>query len=368
MRRILAQARIELIQIMRDRLALVLVLVLPLFLLILLGSSVTLTVSHLPIIVQDFDNSNASREFADVFRASSSLYVISWPTDQQPQEAFLHNKARAALIIPAHFERDVLRSQSTPVQLLADGSDANTASLVSGYVTSIVGAYNALHAGSTSVQAVQAQTRLWFNPGLDSNKYSGPGVYVLSMSMFAPLLASLAMAKESETKTILQVYVSSISAHEFLFGKILAFSVVALAECIPLLVTLGVYFKVTFAGDPSPFIVSTLLYAFCVAAFGVMVGAVIPSRVAALQMVSMGGFLLVFLLSGLIFPIENIPPAIRWISNLVWGKHYIYVVRDAFLQGGGWRSTWLEILIIGFTGLVFYGFAWRTMRRMQLSA
>jgi ABC-2 type transport system permease protein len=174
------------------------------------------------------------------------------------------------------------------------------------------------------------------------------------------------MAKEGEKKTILQVYVSSISAHEFLLGKILAFTLVGLAESIPLLVLLRTYFGLTFAGDPTPFLAATVLYAFCVAAFGIMVGAAIPSRVAAMQVVALGGFLLVFLLSGLIFPIDDIPAQIRWISDLVWGKHYIYVVRDAFLQGGGWRSTWMEILIIGFTGLVFYTLAWTNMRHMQV--
>jgi ABC-2 type transport system permease protein len=193
-------------------------------------------------------------------------------------------------------------------------------------------------------------------------------VFVLAMSMFPPLLASLAMAKEGEKKTILQVYVSSISAHEYLLGKIIAFTLVGLAESIPLLVLLRTYFGLSFAGDPSSFLVATVLYAFCVAAFGIMVGAAIPSRVAAMQMVALGGFLLVFLLSGLIFPIDNIPPQIRWISDFVWGKHYIYIVRDAFLQGGGWPSTWLEVVIIGFTGFVFYVLAWRTMRRMQLKA
>ncbi len=126
------------------------------------------------------------------------------------------NKARAALIIPEHFGRDVLRKQSSPVQFLVDGSDSNTASLVAGYAAAIVNAHNAIHSGATSPQPVQAEIRLWYNPGLSSKKYSGPGVFVLAMSMFAPLLASLAMAKEGEKKTILQVYVSSISAHEFL--------------------------------------------------------------------------------------------------------------------------------------------------------
>ena len=189
MKRIFAQVRKELIQIVRDRLALALVLVLPVFILLLLGSSIALTVSHLPIIVQDFDGSSRSRELIDSFRASTSLYVVSWPSDRQPQEAFVANQARAALIIPEHFGRDMVRGQNTPVQFLVDGSDSNTASLVAGYATAIVNAYNRSNSGAASAQPVQAQIRLWYNPGLDSKKYSGPGVFVLAMSMFAPLLA-----------------------------------------------------------------------------------------------------------------------------------------------------------------------------------
>lgn len=127
MRRILAQARIELIQLSRDRLSMIFLLVLPLVLLITFGSGISLTVSHLPIVVQDFDGSTASRQFTDAFRASNSFYVISWPTDRQPENAFTLDEARAAIIIPPHFERDVLRRRTAPVQMLADGSDANTA-------------------------------------------------------------------------------------------------------------------------------------------------------------------------------------------------------------------------------------------------
>ena len=101
------------------------------------------------------------------------------------------------------------------------------------------------------------------------------------------------MAKEGEQKTILQVYVSSISAHEFLLGKILAFMVVAIGECLLMLVLLFTYFGLTLAGDPTPFMVATVLYAFCVAAFGTMIGAIIPNQAAAMQAVAFGGFLLV---------------------------------------------------------------------------
>ena len=102
--------------------------------------------------------------------------------------------------------------------------------------------------------------------------------------------------------------------------------------------------------------------------FGSLVGAAIPNQAAAVQVVALGGFLLGFLLSGLIFPIENIPAALRWISSLVQARYFIVVVRDAFLQGAGWPAVWWAVAAVGGLGLVYYGLAWWTMRRMQVNA
>ena len=368
MRRTFAQVRKELIQITRDHLRLALALLLPLVLLLLLGSAISLTVDNLPIAVQDLDQSPASQEYIDVFRASVTFHVTPWPVDQRPEDALTANQARGVLIIPPHFGRDIARGVGTPVQVLVDGSDSNTARLISGDATQITNAFNDTIAGAAHPDLVQTSMRLWYNPGRSSKKFYGPGIFVLGMSMFPPLLASLAMAKEGEQKTILQVYVSSISAHEFLLGKILAFMIVGLGECLLMCGFLFTYFGLGFVGDPTPFLIATLLYAFCVAAFGIMVGAAIPSQAAAMQAVALGGFLLVFLLSGLIYPINNIPVGLRWLSNLIWGRYYIEIVRDALLQGGGWPATWYKVLEIGATGAIFYGLAWRNMRRMQVKA
>lgn len=367
-RRIFSQARKELTQIIRDWRTLVLALVLPLILLVLIGSAISLTSTDLPIIVQDYDDSPASRAFVDAFRSSITFHIVSWPTDKRPEEAFASGTAHASLIIPAHFGRDVARGISTAVQILVDASDANTAKLIAGYSNQITRAFNERTARSGRPNPVEPAIRLWYNPGRSSKKFYGPGIFVLGISMFPPLLAALAMSKEGEQKTILQVYVSSISASELLLGKIFAFMVVALAECILGLVLLFTYFGVSLAGDPTPFIVATILYAFCVASFGTMVGAAIPNQAAALQAVALGGFLLVFLLSGLIFPVDNIPASLRWLSHFVWGRYYIEIVRDALLQGGGWPATWLKVLVIGVIGVIFYAVAWASMRRMQLKA
>ena len=367
MRRALAQARKELTQLVRDRLSLALALVLPVALLLLLGTALSLSVTNVPIVVQDLDDSSISRDFVDAFRASVTFHVVLWPVDQPPERALTSNAARAALIVPPHFGRDIARGVTTPVQLLVDASDANTAKLVSADAATIVQAYNGLSAQAAAAAPVQTAIRLWYNPGESSKKFYGPGIFVLAISMFPALLATLAMAKEGEQKTILQVYVSSISAHEFLLGKIVAFAVVALAETALLLFLLVTYFGLQFAGDPTPFLAATLLYAFCVGAFGTMVGAAIPNQAAALQAVALGGFLLVLLLSGLLYPIQNIPAGLRWISDLVWGRYYIEVVRDALLQGGGWAATWYKVLMIGVIGLAFYAAAWGRLRRMQLA-
>ena len=222
--------------------------------------------------------------------------------------------------------------------------------------------------GGAPVPAIQTATRLWFNPGREPRKFYGPGFLVLGLSIFPTVLAALAMSREGEQKTILQVYVSSISAHEFLLGKILAGMVVGVAQCSLLALLMFALFGLRFAGDPTPIIAGSALFVFCVMSFGSMVGAAIPNQAAAVQAVALGGFLLAFLLSGLIFPIENIPDGLRWISNFVQARYYVIIVRDAFLQGGGWPAVWWAVAAIGGIGLVFYALAWRTMRRMQVKA
>jgi ABC-2 type transport system permease protein len=368
MRRVFAQMRKELTQIVRDWRTLALALVLPLVLLVLMGSAISLTVNDIPIVVQDLDNTPASRELIEAFRASLTFRIVSWPSNKQPEEAFRSNSAYAALIIPTHFGRGIERGEVSPIQILIDASDANTAKLVSGYAIQIARAHNRRTVYSGQSEPVEAAVRLWYNPGRSSKKFYGPGIFVLGISMFPSLLAAIAMAKEGEQETILQVYVSSISAHEFLLGKIFAFMAVTLAECVLGGALLFTYFGLGLAGDPTPAIVATVLYAFCVSSFGVMVGAAIPNQAAAMQAVALGGFLLVFLLSGLLFPIENIPAGLRWLSHIVWGKYYLEIVRDALLQGGGWHAVWFKILMISAIGEIFYIGAWHSMRRMQLGA
>lgn len=367
MRRIIAQAQKELTQILRDRLALVLALVLPLVMLSLLGVAISLTVTNLAIVVQDLDQTPMSIKYIDTFRASLTFHVVSYPVSKEPWTALENGQARAAIIIPEHFQEKLQRGQNVNVQVLIDATDANTANIMRANMSVISQAFLNSISESKIRPPINAKLRLWYNPSRDSQKYIGPAVIGLVVMLFPALLGALAMSREGEQHTILQVYVSGISAHEFLLGKILAYYIIALAEWILAVTVASLLFGLRLAGDPSPLIVGTLIYLFTAVSFGIMIGAAIPNQAAAIQAVQLVGFMLSFLLSGFIFPVSNIPLSLRWIAALVPARYYIELSRDAFVRGGGWPAIWYAPTILALLGSFFFFMAWRKMRRMQVN-
>jgi ABC-2 type transport system permease protein len=368
MKRIIAQARKELVQTYRDRLSLALALILPLILLTLFGVAISFSVTNLGVVVQDLDQTPMSRKYIDQANASLTFHVVPLPLEMNPEDALRSGLARAAVIIPEHFERDLVRGQNSEIQWLVDATDANTANIMRGNATAVTQSFMAQVKGINVQPAIVADTRLWYNPGRESKKYIGPGAFAVVLALFPPLLAALAMSRETDQKTILQVYVSSITAKEFLLGKILGFFVIGLAEWVLALILAVTLFGLRFAGDPTPFLVGSVLYLFCNVSFGVMVGAAIPNQAAAIQAVALVSFLLSFLLSGYIFPITNVPPSLRWISNIVPARYFVELTRDAFLRGGGWPAVWHGPVVLGSLGIFFFVMGWLKMRRMQVAA
>lgn len=366
MKRILAQTRKELTQTFRDRLTVALALVLPLILLWLLGSAISLDVNSIGIAVQDLDRSTLSRSYIETLQGSLTYRLVGFQIESRPEMMLASGHARAAVVIPEGFERSLRRGQTAEVQWLIDATDANTANILRASAPALSQSFLNKNRALKQQPLVKADLRFWYNPGLRSDQFIGPGMLAMGLALFPPLLAALAMSREGEQKTILQVYVSSISAGEYLLGKVLAFMVVSLLEWVLSLLVSIMLFGVWFAGDPTPFLVSTLLYVFCNVCFGVMIGAVIANQAAAIQATQIVGFLFSFLMSGFIFPISNIPAGIRWLSNLVPATYYLQVIRDCFLRGGGWEAVWHAPLAMSAIGLCFFTIAWLRMRRMQV--
>jgi drug efflux transport system permease protein len=367
MKRILAQVRKELTQLWRDRLTLALALILPILLLLLLSKATSLSVTEIPVAVQDLDKTPMSRQYLESVGASLSFKLFSLGTNESPEHVLAQDRARAALVIPPQFERDLKRGQNAQVQWLIDGTDANTANVMRGKAAAITQAFNnQMQPGSSP--AINLQIRYWFNPGREDLKYFGPGVLAFGLALFPPLLAALALSREGELKTILQVYVSSITAFEYLLGKVIAYTLVAWAEWITGMLVLFLVFGLSLVGDPTPLLVITFLYLLCTTCFGTMLGAAIPNQAAAIQAAQLGGFLTSFLLSGYIFPITNIPQPLRFLSIFVPMRYYLEVIRDAFLRGGSWSAVWHAPIGLSLLGAFFFWRAWSVMKDMQVKA
>jgi len=368
MERVLVQVRKELTQLSRDKLTLALALVLPVLLLLLLSSATSLTVKDIPVAVQDLDKTPLSRRYIEAVGASLSFKISSLPQNISPERALDQNLARATLIIPPQFERKLKRGQNADLQWLIDGTDANTANVMRGKAAAVTQSFAAEIQTAAPGPAIHPQIRYWFNPGREDLKYFGPGVLAFGMALFPPLLEALAVSREGELKTILQVYVSSITAFEYLLGKVIAYLLVAWAEWIAGMIVLVAGFGLSLAGDPTPLLTTTFFYLLCTTCLGTMLGAAIPNQAAAIQATQLTGFLTSFLLAGYIFPVENIPQPLRLVSNLVPMRYYLEVIRDAFLRGGGWSSVWYAPVALGLLSAFFFWRAWSVMKDMQVKA
>jgi ABC-2 type transport system permease protein len=368
MRRVVAQVRKELTQLVRDRLTLALALLLPVLLLLLLSTATSLTVKDIPVVVNDLDQTPLSRRYVNAVGASLTFQVHILPAGVSAEQALDHNLARAAFIIPPRFERDLSHGRSTELQWLMDATDANTANLMRGKVGAITSAFNAQLRATPSQPPVRTEIRYWFNPGRDDLKYFGPGVLAFGMAIFPTILAALALSRESELKTILQVYVSSVTAFEYLLGKVIAYTIVAWAEWLLGMVILFTVFGLRFAGDPSPLLIATFFYLLTSTCFGTMVGAAIPTQTAAIQAAQLGALLTSFLFAGYIFPVKNIPQPLRVLSNVVPMGYYLEVLRDAFLRGGGWPRVWPAPIVLCLLATFFFWRAWTATREMQVRA
>lgn len=365
MKRILAQCSKELAQFRRDRLTLALAFLLPLMTLLIFGFAIRLESKNIPLVVQDFDHSNLSQTYVERLFATNQFQPVRWSGNDPMRDAIDKGIAKAAVIIPPDFSRRIKAEKQSTVQVLVDGTDANNARVIKNSIQATTNFF-LTNDVSPRTQQIQARTRLWFNPGRKESLYIVPGVYAVVLWIFPSLLAAIAMVREKEKGTILQVYASSLTASELLLGKALAYLLVGLFEALGVMILGSLIFRVGFAGDPTPLLIGTPIYLSVAVMFGLLLGVRTGNQNAAVQGVSLVGFLTAFLLSGFIYPLSNIPFPLSLLPNIVPARYFIVVTRDAFVRGIGWVGVWFDILMMLAIGLLLFNVARRLLSRMQL--
>ncbi len=370
MKRIWSQATKELAQFKRDRLTLALAFILPLLTLFIFGYAIRLEAKNIPIAIQDFSNTPLSRSYVERLFATQQFEPAPL-LGATAQSVLDRSIARAVVVIPPDFAEKIRNQQPSTVQVAIDASDVNNARVVKNYIAATT-RFFLQNAGQSGIlpkvepPRLQARTRIWFNPGRKESLYIVPGTCAVILWIYPSLLSALAMVREKEQGTIVQVYASSLTASELIFGKALAYLLIGLLEAAIVISISAILFRLTFAGDPTPFIIGTPIYILAAAMFGLMLGTKASTQTAAVQGVALVGFLAALLLSGFIYPVSNIPFPLSFISNIVPARYYILIIRDAFVRGAGWSGVWFSMLMLIILGSILFNVTRRNLSRMQL--
>ncbi len=294
-----------------------------------------------------------SRELVDGFLASGYFTLVARP--ERPGDAtalFARGTARLVLVVPPDFAADLGSGRTATLQVLLDGSDANTATIALAYAEAVAASFSqrvALHGERLTLPLV-AESRVWYNETLASRDMIVPGLVAVIMMVIAAMLTSLTIAREWERGTMEQLASTPVTRLEVVLGKLLPYLAIGLVD-VAAVSGLGVaLFGVPFRGSALLLFPLSFLFLCGSLGLGLFISAVSRSQVLATQIALVATFLPAFLLSGFMFAIENMPPVLRAISYLVPARYFLVVTRGIFLKGVG-------ISVLRYQALLMLGFA-----------
>jgi len=355
LRRTRAMARKELLHIVRDPQSLMAALTQPLLVLLLFGYALSLDVDRIPTMIYDANRTAESRNLVLAFRGSRYFQVIDEVDSYRPiEKAMDQRRILVGVAIPADYSRDLLQGKVSPVQILLDGADSNTASIAMGYAQGVVQTYaqqtrddaQSLRTGSVMQPAVDAQVRVWYNTDLLSRNFIVPGLIGVITMIIAALLTSLTIAREWENGTMEQLLSTPVRPIEMALGKLSAHFLLGLTDMLIALFVGVVVFKVPLRGSVVLLLFSACVFLYGALAWGLFISASFRNQLSAYQMGTLTSFLPSFLLSGFIYPISNMPWIIQMFSFVIPARYFIDITKGIFLKGLGLRLLWFDLLLL----------------------
>jgi len=348
-------ARKELLHIVRDPRSLMAALTQPVMVLLLFGYALSLDVDRIPTMIYDADRSAVSQNLVQEFRGSRYFQIVDEVDSYKPIErAMDQRRILVGVAIPYDYSRNLLAGKESPVQILLDGADSNTAAIAMGYAEGLVQSYagharedaQSLRSGSVLRPPVDTSVRVWYNPDLLSRNFIVPGLIGVITMIIAALLTSLTIAREWENGTMEQLLSTPVRPIEMALGKLSAHFLLGLVDMLIALFVGVVIFGVPLKGSWVLLLFSACVFLYGALAWGLYISAMFRNQLAAYQMGTLTSFLPAFLLSGFIYPISNMPWIIRVISFIIPARYFIDMTKGIFLKGTGLRLLWLDLLLL----------------------
>ena len=369
----LALARKEARQLLRDPIYLGLAFAVPLLLLLLLGYQLSLDVKGLLVAVVDRDRSPWSRQYIDGFVHSDYFRLVGLlDSEAEAREWIRSGRARVVLDIPPDFGRRLSADERAVVGVTVDGSFPTRGQIVIGYVEAV----NALHnqqlidahlagrgRGAGRVVPVEMTLSVWYNPALESKNFIVPGMLVVIMMIFPPLLSALLIVRERESGTILNLYSSPIGRWDILAGKALPYVAVSFLDYLAIFTASVWLFGVRFVGSFWVLSAGALLYSICTIGIGLLISALTRTQLAAMLATFLVAVAPAFTFSGIFTPVASQDPVGQVVSSLIPATYFMDVVRGSYLKGGGAERYAPSLAALVVYAVAVYAVAWGALRK-----
>jgi ABC-2 type transport system permease protein len=336
----------------------------------LLGYAATTDITNSGLVVCDQDKTAESREFLRGFTASG--YFITVGETDRPAEVdrfIAEGEARIALVLPRGFGKARLAKEPAPVQVILDGTDANTANILLGYATQIVASSAQSILATYSLQGgriparILPEPRIWFNPDLRSAHFMVPGVVAMVLMIITMTLTSLAVVKEKEIGTLEQLLVTPIRPAELIIGKLIPFVAIGFLDMLVVLALAHYWFGVPLRGSLVLLFGLSGLFILTTLGLGLFISTIARSQQQAMLIAQFFFFLPFIFLSGFTFPIANMPVVIQYITYLIPLRYFLDIVRGVFLKGASLRELWPQATALAVFGVTILSLSVLRFRR-----
>jgi drug efflux transport system permease protein len=357
MRRLRALVRKEFLELRMNPRLFGVVIVAPIIQLTMLGYAATTDITDVPVVVADGDRSPASRELIGRFEGSRNFSVAGVVTAVSEIEPWLERgRAWLAVSIPSGYGRDLAAGRDVTLQLVADGTDANSTTVALGYATSLVGQAAReiveARAGGRPLPGIDARIRVWFNPQLESRHFMIPGVLALILLVVTANLAAMAIVREKELGTLEQLNVTPLRRWELVVGKLLPYGVIAIIDVFLVVAVAVFWFEIPLRGSLALLVGMSAIYVLCTLGLGLFISTISETQQQAMMTATFFFLMPMIYLSGFIFPIENMPTVIQYVTYLIPLRYFLVIVRGIFLKGIGLDLLWPQALALTAWGAV----------------
>ncbi len=347
-------------QVRRDRISLAILLLLPAFLMLLVGYALNFDVKHVRLAVYDQDKTDMSRGFIRGFSNSGYFDIAGYAQRYGDVDVMLASgAARVAIVIPPDFSGNLMADRDVAVQVIVDGTNANTATAALGYINTIIQMYSAdirtkfmARKGIQMYAPIDLRPMVWYNPELASAKFLIPGFIGFILMLSSVVSTALSVVREKEQGTMEQLTVSPLATMEILIGKTVPYLAIALVSSVFVLLMGFFLFHVSVRGELVWLYAGILVFLLSALGQGLLISSFAKTQQVAFMMAVLSSVLPTFLLSGLVFPIRSMPWLLQLLSNVTPTKFFIIVIRDVMLKGLGPEAFWRELLYMALFAVV----------------